>query len=75
MRRVGTVDRVADGRLVVRSADESVPDIGSEVLSEDLATVGTVVDVFGPVDRPYLAVTPDDGVHPAALVGAPLYTR
>jgi RNA-binding protein len=34
-----------------------------------------VVDVFGPVERPYVAVTPADDVRMALLVGETLYAR
>jgi RNA-binding protein len=75
MKRVGDVVRVAQGLAVVRCPDEDHPDIGGAVLTEDLADAGRVVDVFGPVDRPYAAVTPDDDVRLATLVGKPLYAR
>ena len=85
MRRVGSVVRTAQGLAVLRADDggsdgrnddESVRDeIGTTVLDDSLEEVGRVVDVFGPVDRPYLAVTPDDGVHLPALVGSTLYAR
>jgi len=75
MRRVGEVVRVAQNVAVVRVPDESYPDIGTSVVDENLDDLGRVVDVFGPVDRPYLAVSPDDDVHLPALVGAKLYAR
>ncbi|WP_121742982.1 H/ACA ribonucleoprotein complex subunit GAR1 [Natronorubrum halophilum] len=50
-------------------------EIGTMVLDDSLEEVGRVVDVFGPVERPYLAVTPDAGVHLPSLVGSPLYAR
>jgi len=31
--------------------------------------------VFGPVEQPYVAVTPNDGAGLAALVGEKLYAR
>ncbi|WP_222919020.1 Gar1/Naf1 family protein [Natrinema sp. SYSU A 869] len=86
MRRVGAVVRTAQGLAILR-ADEVDGDgpttdievhrdeIGTMVIDDDLETVGRVVDVFGPVSRPYLAVTPDDGVHLPSLVGSTLYTR
>jgi RNA-binding protein len=74
MRRVGTVSRVAQGVAVVR-LDDDPPEIGTAVVDDSLARVGRVVDVFGPVDRPYVAVTPDDGVSLASLVGSKLYAR
>ncbi|OLZ41076.1 H/ACA RNA-protein complex component Gar1 [Natrinema saccharevitans] len=79
MRRVGRVVRTAQGLAVLR-ADETDGDahrdeIGTTVLDDDLEAIGRVVDVFGPVSRPYLAVTPDDGIHLPALVGSTLYAR
>jgi RNA-binding protein len=75
MRRLGEVVRTAQGTVVVRSPDDAVPDVGTAVVDETLADVGTVVDVFGPVARPYLAVSPARGVRPAALVGSPVYAQ
>ena len=75
MRRAGTVVGTAQGVLVLRCDDETHPDIGAGVLDEQLAPVGRVVDVFGPVDRPYLAVTPRSGVEVPRLLGSRLYVR
>ena len=90
MRRVGSVVRTAQGLAVLRADaggsdgqsgdggddnDSIRNEIGTMVLDDSLEEVGRIVDVFGPVDRPYLAVTPDDGVHLPALVGSTLYAR
>ena len=75
MRRLGDVVRTAQGLAVVRSPDETYADVGSSVVDEDLTTVGTVVDVFGPVDRPYLAVNPSASIHLPGLLGKTLYAR
>ena len=75
MKRLGTVVRTAQGVAVVRSPDESMPDIGTPVVDESLADVGRVVDVFGPLNRPYVAVSPDEGVRIAGLVGAKVYSH
>ena len=75
MKRVGEVSRTAQGLAVLRSPDESYPSVGTEVVDSNLATVGRVVDVFGPVDRPYIAVAPSDGVALPALLGEKLYAR
>jgi RNA-binding protein len=75
MRRAGEVVRTAQGLAVVRVPDEERPDIGTRLVDEDLEEVGQVVDVFGPVERPYLAVSPDEGVTVAGLLGAVLYAR
>ena len=85
MHRVGAVVRTAQGLAVLRTdeADDDESDgidahrdeIGTMVLDDSLEEVGRVVDVFGPVSRPYLAVTPDDDVHLPSLMGATLYAR
>ncbi|MHB9285797.1 H/ACA ribonucleoprotein complex subunit GAR1 [Halobacteriales archaeon Cl-PHB] len=75
MKRAGEVVRVAQGLAVLRCPDDGYADIGTEVVDENLEDVGRVVDVFGPVGRPYLAVSPDGGVRPATLVGSVLYDR
>lgn len=74
MKRAGTVVGVAQGVAVVRSDDATAPDQGTAVVDEGLDDVGRVVDVFGPVERPYLAVAPDLD-NPARLVGSPVYAR
>lgn len=75
MRRVGTVTRTAQGLAIARLDDDEVPRIGSQVVGESLSTVGRVVDVFGPVERPYVAVSPERNVTLASLVGSKLYAQ
>lgn len=75
MNRVGEVVRTAQQVAVVRSPDDSHPDFGTEVIDENLTEIGRVVDVFGPVDRPYLAVKPESDVRLATLLGTVLYAR
>ena len=73
MKRVGEVVRVAQGLAIARSDGDEHPDIGTEAVDEALEEVGRVVDVFGPVSRPYVAVTTED--DPALLLGKTLYAR
>ena len=75
MRRVGEVVRTAQGLVVVRCPGEEHPRLGTAVVDESLEEVGRVVDVFGPVERPYLAVSLVGDVTPARLIGAKLYAR
>ena len=75
MQRAGDVVRTAQGLLILRSSDADFPDVGSEIVDESLTAVGTLVDVFGPVDRPYLAVSPNDDRRSATYLGATLYAR
>jgi RNA-binding protein len=75
MQRLGQVVRTAQGLAIVRSPSEEYPNIGTMVVDEGLETVGRVVDVFGPVSRPYVAVSPDEETQLATLVGSKLYAR
>ncbi|AAG19695.1 MULTISPECIES: H/ACA ribonucleoprotein complex subunit GAR1 [Halobacterium] len=75
MERAGSVTRTAGTIAVVRTDADAHPPIGAMLVDQQLDTVGRVVDVFGPVERPYLAVSPDDGVHLPGLVGDTLYKR
>lgn len=75
MQRAGTIKRIAGSVLIARSETPTVPEIGAETVDEHLDSVGRVVDVFGPVDRPYLAITPADGRRPADTLGEAVYVR
>ena len=75
MRRAGEVRGLAQGVAVLRCEDDEYPDIGTEVIDESLEMVGRVVDVFGPVERPYLAVTTGEDIHAPTLVGETLYAQ
>lgn len=75
MRRVGEVVRVAQGRAIVRSPDETYPEIGAVLLDERLDRIGRVVDVIGPTTRPFVVVDPDEDRPPESLLNARLYRR
>ncbi len=74
MYRVGSVVRTAQGLAILRAEGDQA-EIGTMVLDDSLDTVGRVVDVFGPVEKPYLAVSPKRSVHLPGLVGSTLYAR
>lgn len=75
MQRAGDVVKTAQGVAVVRAESDDHPDIGAAVVDQNLDAVGRVVDVFGPVERPYLGVSPNSDVHLPRLVGQTLYVR
>lgn len=75
MNRVGEVVRTAQGLAILRGVGDDRPEIGLAVIDENLDPVGRVVDVFGPVERPYVAVDPDGNVRLPGLLGQVLYTR
>ncbi len=75
MQRIGTVDRTAQGLAIVSVDSNELPEIGLMVINESLSTVGRIVDVFGPVEGPYVAITPTSGTSLTELVGTKLYAR
>ena len=75
MKRVGDVVRTAQGLAVVRASEDEAPDFGITVVDENLTEIGRVVDVFGPVARPYVAVSPNEDVRLPTLLGTTLYAR
>jgi RNA-binding protein len=75
MKRIGEVVGAAQSLAICRAPADDVPSLGTAVVDESLDEVGTVVDVFGPVERPYVAVSPDADVHLPGLVSQPLYAR
>ncbi|QLD84943.1 H/ACA RNA-protein complex protein Gar1 [Natronomonas halophila] len=75
MKRIGEVVRTAQGLAVVWCSDDDHPGLGAPVVDQNLDDIGRVVDVFGPVERPYVAVSPRDSVSLPNLLGKKLYVR
>ena len=74
MRRLGKVLHISNrGSIIVRT--EKTPPIGSKsiVMDKKAQEVGTIIDVFGPVKFPYVAIKPRRGFDPQKLVGQMLY--
>ena len=51
---------------------ENLPRIGDKVVNENLQSVGTVFDIFGPTSHPYVAIKPNVK-EPQNLVNHVLY--
>ena len=66
MRRLGTVLHVIhNGELIVQCNGMMKESwLNAVVLSEDLKRLGKVVDIFGPVSRPYCSIKPFKGSKP-----------
>ncbi|TXT57029.1 MAG: hypothetical protein BAJATHORv1_20627 [Candidatus Thorarchaeota archaeon] len=55
MRRLGNVLHVSTrGSLIIRC--EKTPPIGGKVVNKKVEPVGKIIDVFGPVNSPYVAI-------------------
>jgi len=71
MKRLGKVSHYAkQGFLILRT--DWVPSLNDPVVDKKLTVVGVVKDVFGPVNRPYVAVKPRVR-DPESYVGSLLY--
>ncbi|ERH00359.1 MAG: RNA-binding protein involved in rRNA processing [Halonotius sp. J07HN6] len=75
MQRIGTVGKTAQGLAIVELDTDETPDIGWSVVDESLSTVGRIIDVFGPVTAPYVAITPSESAALTDLVGTTLYAE
>ena len=74
MRKLGKVLHVSKrGSLIIQV--EKTPPSGdrSVVVDKSAEKVGTIVDVFGPVKSPYVAVRPSKGMSPEKYIGQNLY--
>ena len=69
---LGIVEDVSnEGLIIVRSDD--VPEYGNKVYDAKRNMIGTVKRVFGPVDRPYVTVTPYDRTVLMNISGKKVY--
>jgi len=72
LKRLGKVLHVSSsGNLVVQA--NIAPEIGSKVVDEKLKEVGSVYDVIGPVNSPYVTIRPIERSEADKYVGKPLY--
>ncbi len=74
MIRIGRVLHLTPSGMAVLKA-ENTPRIGDKVLDEKLRLVGTVFDIFGSVDSPYVEVKIDEKncKNPRKLINRTLY--
>lgn len=76
MRRLGKVLHISKrGSIILRT--DKTPPAGSRsvVLDKKAQEVGTIIDVFGPVKEPYVAVRPKRDFDTSKLVGQILYLK
>jgi RNA-binding protein len=74
LRKLGKVLHISKrGSLIIRV--EKTPPSGDRSVVVDKAAekIGTIVDVFGPVKSPFVAVRPIKGISPERYIGQNLY--
>jgi len=72
LQRIGRVMHVSNSKNLILRA-ETLTGLGTRVADSELKEVGRVVDLFGPVDKPYVAVKLNVK-DPSKYVGQILYT-
>ena len=71
MQKLGRVRALTPSKnMIVKT--EKPPKLGSEVVDENLNTIGKVFDIIGPVSAPYAVVKPTTR-EPAKIVNKPVY--
>lgn len=74
LRRLGTVLHISHrGTIIVRT--EKVPPIGNKsiVFDKKAQEIGIIIDVFGPVRNPYVAIRPNTEFDAKKIIGQVLY--
>lgn len=76
MRRLGKVLHISKrGSIILRT--DKTPPVGSKsiVMDKKAQEVGEIIDVFGPVKEPYVAIRPKRDSNPSKLIGQILYLK
>ena len=73
MKRIGEVKTITGSIAVVQGEDQTRPKIGIKVIDEKLEKVGHIVDIIGPVSRPYIVIKIRGGVKD--ILKKRLYSR
>lgn len=59
MRRLGKILHLSKSRNLIGRLDKEIPlKLGIQIVDSKLKVIGTVQDVFGPVDAPYISIRP-----------------
>jgi RNA-binding protein len=78
LKRLGTALHAVQNKLIVQSeqvvgSETSIPRTNSWVVDQKRTRVGKVLDIFGPINHPYIIVRPNRDVDAATHVGKKLY--
>lgn len=74
MRVLGKPSHISSQKhIIVRS--KFSPSIGSRVLDESNSIVGEIIDVFGPVETPFVSIKPVKGASPSEIIKKTLFIK
>jgi rRNA processing protein Gar1 len=63
-----------NGKLILRLNSDKNLKLGEKVFNSKLREVGKIQDIFGPVNNPYISITPKIS-DPLSLVGKVVYSE
>ena len=73
LRRLGKILHISrNQRLILKLENKFSVRLGLEVFDGKLNSIGTIVDIFGPVSSPYVSIKPSIP-HPQRYVGKIVY--
>ncbi|OGD54242.1 hypothetical protein A3K80_07910 [Candidatus Bathyarchaeota archaeon RBG_13_38_9] len=75
MRRLNNILHMAkNGKLILRLNSDTNLKLGERIFNSKLREVGKIQDIFGPVNNPYISITPKIS-DPLSLVGKVVYSE
>jgi len=74
MKCVGRVSHLNSRNLAIVSTDDKVPK-NTKIYDSEKRNIGRVVNIFGPVSEPFLAISPNKGIRITKIVGREVYKK
>ena len=74
MKCVGRVSHLNSRNLAIVSTHKKVPK-NTKIYDSEKRIIGKVVNIFGPVRDPYLAIAPNKGIRITKIVGREVYKK
>ena len=73
IKKLGTVLHFTDLGNAIIKKPQKLPKIGSDVVTENLMHIGSIIDIFGPVASPYVSIKVKDEYKEVVKPGTKLY--
>ncbi len=74
MKCVGRVSHLNSRNLAIVNTHKKVPK-NTKIYDSEKRIIGRVVNIFGPVNEPYLAIAPNKGMRITKIIGREVYKK
>ena len=74
MKCVGKVSHLNSRNLAIVNTKSKVPK-NTKIYDSEKRIIGRVVNIFGPVSEPYLAISPNKGMRITKIIGREVYKK